>query len=91
MSDQAEVLRRAAKRGQANQPLRRLSQQRSDDTARVIAVTSGKGGVGKTTFVVNLAVVLASLGMGVTILDADLGLQTWMLCWDWPPATISIM
>ena len=74
MSDQAEVLRRAAKRGQDNQPLRRLSQQRSADTARVTAVTSGKGGVGTATFGGNLAVVLSRRGRGVTILDADLGL-----------------
>ncbi|MDD4337285.1 MAG: MinD/ParA family protein [Firmicutes bacterium] len=74
MSDQAEVLRQAAQRGRNREPLRRLSQRKSDDTARVVAVTSGKGGVGKTSFVVNLAVVLADLGMRVTILDADLGL-----------------
>lgn len=74
MSDQAEVLRQAAQRGQTKEALRRPSQPRSDDVARVVAVTSGKGGVGKTSFVVNLAVVLANLGMRVTILDADLGL-----------------
>ncbi len=42
--------------------------------ARVIAVTSGKGGVGKTNIAVNLAVVLARLGQRVCLLDADLGL-----------------
>lgn len=41
---------------------------------RVYAVTSGKGGVGKTTVTVNLAVATASLGRSVTILDADLAL-----------------
>ncbi|MCO6430359.1 MAG: MinD/ParA family protein [Deltaproteobacteria bacterium] len=41
---------------------------------RVISFTSGKGGVGKTTTVVNLAVCLARLGRSVLILDADLGL-----------------
>lgn len=40
----------------------------------VIAVTSGKGGVGKTNVVVNLAVSLARLGKRVLVLDADLGL-----------------
>jgi len=41
---------------------------------RVIAVTGGKGGVGKTNISVNLAVAMASLGKRVMLLDADLGL-----------------
>lgn len=40
----------------------------------VIAVTSGKGGVGKTNVVANLAVALANLGRRALVLDADLGL-----------------
>lgn len=41
---------------------------------RVISVTSGKGGVGKTNFTVNLALALVELGYRVIILDGDLGL-----------------
>ncbi len=41
---------------------------------RVISVTSGKGGVGKTHTVTNLGISLASLGHSVLVLDADLGL-----------------
>jgi flagellar biosynthesis protein FlhG len=41
---------------------------------RAIAVTGGKGGVGKTNVSVNLAVALADLGKRVMLLDADLGL-----------------
>lgn len=41
---------------------------------RTIAVTSGKGGVGKTNFVVNVALELAAIGRSVTVLDADLAL-----------------
>ena len=43
--------------------------------ARVITVTSGKGGVGKTNVTVALAVAFARLGKKVLILDADLGLS----------------
>jgi flagellar biosynthesis protein FlhG len=39
-----------------------------------LAITSGKGGVGKTTVVANLALALARGGLRVTVLDADLGL-----------------
>ena len=42
---------------------------------RVIGVTSGKGGVGKTTVSVNLAVELAKRGKRVVLLDGDLGLS----------------
>ncbi len=41
---------------------------------QVLAVTSGKGGVGKTNVSVNLACALADLGQSVLLLDADLGL-----------------
>lgn len=41
---------------------------------RVIAVTSGKGGVGKTNIVANVAVAMANRGKRVLVLDADLGL-----------------
>jgi len=43
-------------------------------TTRVIAVTSGKGGVGKTNIVANLGYAFSRLGQKVLILDADLGL-----------------
>ena len=60
MLDQAHRLRELARA-----PRRR---------ARVVAVTSGKGGVGKTNLAVNLAVAAAAAGRRVTLLDVDLGL-----------------
>jgi len=46
----------------------------SGSKARVIAITSGKGGVGKTSIVANLGYAFAKMGKKVLILDADLGL-----------------
>ncbi|MBF0530250.1 MAG: MinD/ParA family protein [Deltaproteobacteria bacterium] len=46
----------------------------SEPPVRVMSVTSGKGGVGKTNVVVNLALSLARSGHSVLIWDADLGL-----------------
>jgi len=48
--------------------------KKSQNMARVLAVTSGKGGVGKTSTSVNLAIALASHKKRAIVLDADLGL-----------------
>lgn len=62
--DQAQQLRNIVK----------LSNQRVNKVARVITVTSGKGGVGKSNSAVNLAIWLRRLGKRVVIFDADFGL-----------------
>ena len=43
--------------------------------ARKIVITSGKGGVGKTTLTANLGIALASLGQRVCLIDIDFGLN----------------
>src|SRR3954471_21610745 len=54
--------------------LRSLVRQQQRPRASVIAITSGKGGVGKSNVAVNLSIKLASAGKNVVLLDADLGL-----------------
>ena len=51
-----------------------LAELNSDRPVKVIAVTGGKGGVGKTTVSANLAVAIAAQGRDVMLVDADLGL-----------------
>ncbi len=65
-TDQAETLRN----------LRRLpvSERVASDDVRIIAVASGKGGVGKTQLVANLAVAFARQGRRVLALDGDMGM-----------------
>lgn len=60
---------------QANELRKKLAElQKQLPAARVIAVTSGKGGVGKTSIAVNLALQMQKSGKKVVILDADFGL-----------------
>src|ERR1700742_3253479 len=55
--------------------------RRTTNRAQTIAITSGKGGVGKTNLAVNLATVLAGMRRRVVLLDADLGLaNAYILC-----------
>lgn len=72
MRDQAERLRQLADNYKAEILASRPAA--GGRRARVLAVTSGKGGVGKTNISVNLSYALLSLGREVTVLDADLGL-----------------
>ncbi len=72
MNDQAEKLRNIVKNKKEN--INSEVEGQSKNAARVIAVTSGKGGVGKTNITVNLAIALSKKGLRVVILDVDLGL-----------------
>lgn len=57
---------------------------------QVLAVTGGKGGVGKSNVTINLAIELGKLGRNVLILDADLGLANIdVLCGIQPHGTLS--
>ncbi len=56
--------------------LKRIAQNKMRNSAlRVLAVSSGKGGVGKTNIVSNLAYALSKRGKKVLVIDADLGLN----------------
>jgi flagellar biosynthesis protein FlhG len=76
MRDQAERLRQIisgikTRQGSDQTPLLSNIVPKS---ARVITITSGKGGVGKTNITINLGIALSELGFRVVILDADFGL-----------------
>jgi len=64
VADQAEKLREIM-RNRSAQPRK---------NSRIITVSSGKGGVGKTNIAINMAIAYAQLGKRVIVMDADLGL-----------------
>jgi flagellar biosynthesis protein FlhG len=71
MEDQAEKLREImrTKEGGAESPRNREGRKN-----RIVTVSSGKGGVGKTNLSVNMALAYARMGKKVVVMDADLGL-----------------
>ncbi|MCL2216050.1 MAG: MinD/ParA family protein [Defluviitaleaceae bacterium] len=73
MMDQAKRLRELM-RQRAYATAYTPDEPKSVMTARVIAVASGKGGVGKSNFATNLAIQIRKLGKRVVIIDADFGL-----------------
>ena len=72
MEDQAKKLREIMR----NKNKVRENSVKAEETKkpRIITVTSGKGGVGKTNISVNLALAYARIGRKVVVMDADLGL-----------------
>lgn len=71
MIDQAEKLRKIMK----SRDLKEESELILENRAKVIAVSSGKGGVGKTNFALNFSISLRRLGYEVVVIDADIGLS----------------
>lgn len=67
MADQAEQLRQIMRNRNGNEA-------EPGSRTRIITISSGKGGVGKTNLSINIALAYASLGKKVIVLDADLGL-----------------
>jgi ATP-binding protein involved in chromosome partitioning len=70
MSDEQRTELRKQLRGDAREPVIPFAQPNS--LTRVYAVASGKGGVGKSTVTVNLAAAMATRGLSVGVLDADI-------------------
>jgi flagellar biosynthesis protein FlhG len=70
LDDQASRLRALASAARAPAP---VEEELPGPRARVIAIASGKGGVGKTTLAVNLSIAAAEAGRRVALVDADLG------------------
>ncbi|MCK9216526.1 MAG: MinD/ParA family protein [Firmicutes bacterium] len=75
MKDQAEKLREIFKNLDYNKIKENTYGRSSKKSARVITITSGKGGVGKTNLAINLGIKLSQLGLKIIIIDADLGLS----------------
>ncbi|MBN4067864.1 MAG: ATP-binding protein [Alkaliphilus sp.] len=74
MNDQATKLRELINAKKIFDVNKKNQVNINTDQARTICITSGKGGVGKTNFTVNLAIALSKYNLKVVILDADLGL-----------------
>jgi ATP-binding protein involved in chromosome partitioning len=70
MNDEQRTELRKQLRGDAREPVIPFAQPNS--LTRVYAVASGKGGVGKSSVTVNLAVAMAARGLSVGVLDADI-------------------
>ncbi len=73
---------------QASKLIKLTNKIRSNETqskTKLITITSGKGGVGKTTFTANIAFLLGKRGFKVAVIDADIGLANMQVLFDIKP------
>lgn len=69
MTDQAQSLRQLVSAQPVGSPI-----AKSNRTAKIITVSSGKGGVGKSNFTLNFALTIQAMGKKVLVFDADIGM-----------------
>lgn len=62
-----------------------IKEENSSSKTKLLTITSGKGGVGKSTFSANIAFLLASKNLKVAVLDADIGLANMQVLFDIKP------
>lgn len=69
MTDQAQSLRQLVSAQPVGSPI-----AKSNRTSKIITVSSGKGGVGKSNFTLNFALTVQAMGKRVLVFDADIGM-----------------
>lgn len=62
-----------------------IKQEKTIYKTKLLTITSGKGGVGKSTFTANIAFLLAQKNLKVAVLDADIGLANMQVLFDMKP------
>ena len=70
---------------QANKLINMTKNIHKPSKTKVIAITSGKGGVGKSTITANMAYLYSLYGKNVAVLDADIGLANMQILFNIKP------
>lgn len=70
---------------QASKLIKLATRKNISTKTKLLTITSGKGGVGKSTFTANLAFLLSKKGLKVAVLDADIGLANMQVLFDIKP------
>ena len=70
---------------QANSLINMTKKKYGNSKTKVVAITSGKGGVGKSTMTANIAYLFSQYGKNVAVIDADIGLANMQILFDIRP------